>query len=443
MRTIIPRHHNPALYTGFEARRTLRRSVTRWASWGLEYQLSALRCMRMLGNPFTGRGENWLSAMLTMNERLGRDYHKPHFGIDDVTTPEGTVAVTEEMICDKPFASLLRFRRNSQRKDPKVLVVAPMSGHYSTLLRDTVQTLLKDHDVYITDWHNARDIPTDEGTFGFDHYVQYIVDFLNELGPETHLLAVCQPTVPALVATAHMEEVDPPCRPASLTVMGGPIDVGAAPTEVTRYAEKHSLEWFEKNVIAEVPFPYHGAGRLVYPGFLQLSGFISMNPEKHLNSHVELFQNLVACEHEASEKTQKFYDEYLAVCDLPARFYLETVDRVFLRKDLANGTMYFKGKLIDASAIRRVPLLTIEGENDDISAPGQTIAAHRICSGLPSELRYNYLQPGVGHYGVFSGSRFRKQIAPRVTNFIRKFTQGEVSEPSASIEVPLFEDLNS
>ncbi|HIB69449.1 MAG TPA: polyhydroxyalkanoate depolymerase, partial [Phycisphaerales bacterium] len=224
MRTIIPRHHNPALYTGFEARRTLRRSVTRWASWGLEYQLSALRCMRMLGNPFTGRGENWLSAMLTMNERLGRDYHKPHFGIDDVTTPEGTVSVTEEMICDKPFASLLRFRRNSQRKDPKVLVVAPMSGHYSTLLRDTVQTLLKDHDVYITDWHNARDISTDEGTFGFDHYVQYIVDFLNELGPETHLLAVCQPTVPALVATAHMEEVDHPCRPASLTVMGGPID---------------------------------------------------------------------------------------------------------------------------------------------------------------------------------------------------------------------------
>lgn len=418
------------LYSGFEAGRSLRRNLTRWSLWGLEYQLSGLRCLRYMGNPFTGRSESLLSAMLTMTERIGRDYHKPHFGIDQVETSEGLVDVKETAVFQKPFASLLHFKRTTERVDPKILVVAPMSGHYATLLRETVKALLVDHEIYVTDWHNARDIPVEEGTFGFDDYVQYIMDFTEFLGTGTHLLAVCQPTVPTMVATAVMETADHPCRPASLTLMGGPVDTAVSPTEVTEFAERHDIEWFERNVIAQVPYPYEGSGRLVYPGFLQLSGFISMNPEKHLRSHLELFKNLVLEEDVASEKTTKFYDEYLAVCDLPARFYLETIDRVFLRRDLANNTMFFKGSLVESSKVFQTPLLTVEGENDDISAPGQTLAAHRIFSGLPSELRFNHLQKGVGHYGVFSGRRWRESIAPRVTSFIRRFESGPTTPPS-------------
>lgn len=437
-RNIIPKHYNPTLYTGYEARRSVRRSITRWGTVGLEYQLSALRCMRYLGNPFTRGSEAWVSALLTMTERLGRDYHKPHFGIDDVVTSDGPVEVTEELVFDKPFGSLLHFRRDTRRKDPRVLLVAPMSGHYSTLLRETVRTLLSDHEVYLTDWHNARDIPSEEGTFGFDDYVQYIVDFMQVLGPNTHMLAVCQPTVPSMVATALMEADNASYRPASLTLMGGPIDTAAAPTEVTRFADRHNIDWFEKNVIAQVPYPYHGSGRLVYPGFLQLTGFISMNPEKHYRSHLELFQNLFLNEYEASEKTAKFYDEYLAVCDLPARFYLETIDRVFLRQDLARESMLFRGEPVNCKSVTRTPLLTVEGENDDISAPGQTLAAHTIFSELPSEHRFHHLQKGVGHYGLFSGRRWRKEISPRITSFIRKFDQESMSEPSLSTEMNPF-----
>lgn len=431
-RSITPRYYNPLLYSGFEAGRSLRRHLTRWSSWSLEYQLSALKCLRYMGNPFTQRGESLLHAMLTMNERLGRDYHKPHFGIESVETTEGIVAVTETAILRKPFASLLHFQRETERVDPKVLVVAPMSGHYATLLRETVQALLIDHEVYVTDWHNAREIPVEEGTFGFDDYVQYIIDFTEHLGAGTHLLAVCQPTVPTMVAVAVMEAEQNPSLPASLTLMGGPIDTAAAPTEVTEFAERHDIEWFEKNVIAKVPYPYAGAGRLVYPGFLQLSGFISMNPEKHLRSHLELFRNLVYQEKDASEKTTKFYDEYLAVCDLPARFYLETIDRVFLRRDLANNAMHFKGRPVRGELVKRIAMLTVEGEKDDISAPGQTLAAHRIFSGIPAPMRFNHLQAGVGHYGVFSGRRWRESIAPRVTSFIRQFEPNQVSSPLRS-----------
>ena len=428
-RSITPRSYNPMLYSGFEARRSARRSFHKLTSWSLEYQLSALRCIRYLGNPFTGRSESLLEAMLTMGERLSRDYQKPHYGIPEVTPSEGTVSVQERIVKDRPFASLLNFHRDTARRDPKVLVLAPMSGHYATLLRDTVQALLVDHDVYITDWHNARDIPTEHGSFGFDDYVGYIIDFLGKLGPNTHLLAVCQPTVPALVATAYLEQTDRAHSPASLTLMGGPVDTHAAPTEVTTFAEQHSIEWFEKNMIAQVPGRYEGSGRLVYPGFLQLTSFLCMNPEKHTRSHLQLFRDLATDNQERSSKTTKFYDEYLAVCDLPARFYLETVDRVFLRRNLAVGTMYYQGQHIEPMAITRVPLLTVEGANDDISAPGQTLAAHTLCGNLPSEMKYHYLQQEVGHYGVFSGSRWREQIAPRITNFIRKFAVESVSAP--------------
>lgn len=435
-RSIVPRSYNPLLYSGFEARRSARRSLHRVSSWGIEYQLSALRCMRWMGNPFTGRSESVLEAMLTMGERFSRDYEKPHYDIPEVRTSEGMVGVRERLVKDKPFAGLLNFERDTKRQDPKLLVVAPMSGHYATLLRDTVKSLLVDHDVYITDWHNARDIPKEEGTFGFDDYVSYIVEFLEELGSDTHLLAVCQPTVPALVATAYLEQNRSQYRPASLTLMGGPVDTHAAPTDVTTFAERHSIQWFEKNMIAQVPVQYEGSGRLVYPGFLQLTSFLSMNPEKHTRSHLELFQNLVSDNQEKSSRTTKFYDEYLAVCDLPARFYLETVDRVFLNRNLANGTMYYRGELIDPGAITRVPLLTIEGANDDISAPGQTLAAHDLCNGLRPEMKYHYLQQEVGHYGVFSGSRWREQIAPRVTSFVRAFQKEDVSEPLSAVPVP-------
>ena len=428
--------HNPLLYSGYEARRGLRQGVGQWASLGLRWQLSSLRLLKAMGHPFTGAGESWLSAALTMNERWTRDYGKPEFGIEQVLTPEGMASVTERGVLEKPFARLLHFQKSLSQRQPRVLVVAPMSGHYATLLRDTVETLLTDHDVYITDWRNANEVPVDQGAFGFDDYVGYLLDFLRELGPNTHLLAVCQPTVPALVATAHMEMTDEPCRPASLTLMGGPIDVGAAPTEVTSYAEQHDLAWFEKAVIARVPSGYPGAGRRVYPGFLQLAGFLAMNPEKHFQAHRELMHGLARDEREQTEKTSRFYDEYLAVCDLPAEFYLETIDRVFLQRSLATGTMTYRGRAVDAAAIRRVPLLTIEGENDDISAPGQTLAAHRICSALPAELRYQYLQTGVGHYGVFSGRRWRERIAPRITGFIRRYDADSPNEPLRSLDPP-------
>lgn len=435
-RSIIPRHFNPFLYSGFQTRRTLRRGWTEWTSLGLQCQLLTLQYAKLFGNPLAEKGESVVNAMLTMNERLGRDYEKPGFGIDTVVTSAGPVAVQERVACRKAVASLVHFQRESSRNDPKVLVVAPMSGHYATLLKDTVSTLLIDHEVYITDWHNARDVPVEEGTFGFDDYVRYVIEFLQELGPDTHMLAVCQPTVPCLVATAVMEEAGDPCRPASLTLMGGPIDTAAAPTEVTEFALRYNLEWFERNVIAKVPESYPGAGRLVYPGFLQLTSFLAMNPEKHCRSHVQLFGNLIRDEHSKVEKTMQFYDEYLAVCDLPARFYLETIDRVFLKRDLANNSMPYQDKLVSPSAITRVPLFTVEGEKDDISAPGQTVAAHTICSELPAELRFQYLQPGVGHYGVFSGSRWRSEIAPRVTNFIRRFHPHAVSDPLHTIEAP-------
>lgn len=423
------------LYPAFESSRRTRQMWTDLSAINLHWQLRALDLFRPLGGGLTTRPEALLQAALTMNERIGRDYGKPAFEIHSVCREGETVPVQEQVVSRKPFANLLHFERQTDRHDPKVLLLAPMSGHYATLLRDTVQALLVDHDVYLTDWADAKEVPLEAGDFGFADYVDYIVDFLDHLGPNTHLIAVCQPTVPALVASSYLSLVESTFKPATVTLMGGPIDVAQAPTEVTRFADSRSMDWFRSHVIGQVPSRFAGAGRLVYPGFMQLSGFLAMNPERHVRSHWEMFESLVVGDEESSDKRAKFYDEYLAVCDLPARFYLETVDYVFKRRLLATEEFDFRGERVTPKQLR-VPMLTVEGERDDISAPGQTLAAHELCTGLAGHQRYNYLQPGVGHYGVFSGGRWRSEICPRITDFIRRHDP-ECSPALHRIEVSL------
>jgi polyhydroxyalkanoate depolymerase len=329
------------------------------------------------------------------------------------------VDVHEEVIRSTPFADLLRFAKpEGGAIQPKILVVAPLSGHFATLLRNTVATLLRDHDVYITDWKNARDVPLSAGAFGFDDYVDHIIAFLEELGPPVHLLAVCQPCVQALAATALMSEGGNPATPRSLTLMGGPVDVDANPTGVNELANSHDYEWFESNLISTVPWRYPGAGRRVYPGFLQLTAFMAMNMPRHSQQHRALYQYLADGEREQATTIREFYEEYFAVLDMTAEFYLETIDRVFQRALLAKGTLDYRGRRVDCSKIRRTALLTIEGERDDICAVGQTSAAHDLCSSLRPHMKRHYLQPGVGHYGVFSGSRWENQVYPQVRNFV-------------------------
>ena len=432
--------HNSFLYGTLEANRLWTHACSTWIHAGLHAQLKSLQCLPLAN---TQLSEAFLSAAMTMNERWSRDYEKPSFNIPDVEIGSKFVTVEEQVVREKAFCQLRHFKREISRKDPKVLLVAPMSGHYATLLRNTVKSLLPDHEVYITDWANARDVPKEEGSFGFDDYVEYLLDFLQHLGRETHLVAVCQPTVPALVAAAHLEESNSDCKPASLTLMGGPIDTAEAPTEVSKFAVGRSIDWFREKVIAKVPVFYKGQGRLVYPGTLQLGGFMSMNLDKHLQSHLKIFEQLAWGDITKAEKGCEFYDEYLAVCDLPAHFYLETVERVFLNRDLACGTMRFRGRVVDCEAIQTIPMFTIEGEKDDIAAPGQTLAAHRICSGLPDSLRFHYLQPDAGHYGIFSGRLWRKEIAPRVTSFIRQVKSDlHYDAPAEDIAIRSFERAN-
>lgn len=363
-----------------------------------------------------------VDAGLEMMARTTQQYGKPVFGLTEtaVAGPEGIdiVPVVERVEVSRPFCDLIHFDRQVDVDHPKVLLVAPLSGHHATLLRGTVRALLPEHDVWITDWLDARDVPLDSGDFGVDDYADYLMDFLRHLGPNVHVIAVCQPTVPALAATAVMSEAKDPCRPLSLTVMGGPIDTGASETEVTRFAKAKSLGWFRHNMITPVPFRYEGRGRRVYPGFLQLSAFVAMNPDRHLAAHIGLVSDRLRDAHENAEKVTNFYDEYLAVLDMPETFYLETIDRVFHRRCLAEGTYTHHGRPVDTGAITDVGLLTVEGENDDISAPGQTIAAHAMCRNLPAHLQADHCQPGVGHYGVFNGKGFRTGILPRIRSFI-------------------------
>ena len=362
---------------------------------------------------------NSLFAAMDMvaNTRLNAD--RPPYRIDSVLSGNMDVPVREELIAATPFCDLIHFAKDEGAVvQPKVLLVAPISGHFATLLRNTVQTLLRDHDVYITDWKNARDIPLSAGRFGLDDYVDHVIHFLEEIGPPVHLMAVCQPCVPAIVSVALMSRDQNPATPLSLTLMGGPVDVRVNPTAVNDLATSHDFAWFEKNVITTVPWRYGGRGRRVYPGFLQLTAFMAMNSARHHDQHRTLYQHLANGEVEPAKAIRDFYDEYFAVLDLTAEFYLETIDRVFQRALLAKGEFEYRGQRVDCGLIRRTALLTVEGERDDICAVGQTAAAHDLCTGLLPHMKRHYLQPGVGHYGVFSGRKWENQIYPQVRNFM-------------------------
>jgi len=344
---------------------------------------------------------------------------RPPFAITQALSGNAMVPVREEVVLDLPFGTLLHFAKDDvETPQPKMLVVAPLSGHFATLLRNTVQTLLRDHDVYITDWKNARDVPQSAGRFGLENYVDYVMHFLQELGPQSHVLAVCQPCVPVLAAVALMAEDKDPAQPRTMTLMGGPIDTRVAPTVVNTLAQQHPIEWFEEKLISRVPFRHKGAGRRVYPGFLQLTAFMAMNTGRHCDQHRKLYQFLADGDVDEANKIKDFYGEYFAVLDLTAEFYLETIDWVFQRALLAKGEMTHHGRRVNPGAIQRTALLTVEGERDDICAVGQTAAAHALCSSLRPHLKRHHLQPGVGHYGVFSGSKWEKQIYPQVRNLV-------------------------
>ncbi|MBP1851837.1 polyhydroxyalkanoate depolymerase [Rhizobium halophytocola] len=367
-----------------------------------------------------------MAAGFEVFERMTRRYSKPEFGLHETEVDGKPVPVQERIVWKKPFCNLIHFDRAVPAKrpsDPRFLVVAPMSGHYATLLRGTVEALLPKADVHITDWIDARMVPMADGTFDFDDYVDYIIEMLHHLGPNTHVVAVCQPSVPVLAAVAVMEAAGDPLAPASMTLMGGPIDTRINPTAVNELAQTKPIEWFRDNVIMNVPWPQPGFLRPVYPGFLQLSGFMSMNLDRHMIAHKDFFMHLVKDDGDPAEKHRDFYDEYLAVMDLTAEFYLQTVDEVFIKHSLPKGEMTHHGVPVDTTAIRSVALLTVEGENDDISGVGQTQAAQTICTNIPDDMRMHYMQPDVGHYGVFNGSRFRKEIAPRIINFANAHAQ--------------------
>jgi poly(3-hydroxybutyrate) depolymerase len=359
-----------------------------------------------------------LTAAYELIARAGLTHVRPPYGITSVLAGNREVAVTEEAVAKTAFGTLLRFAKDQEAPQPRVLVVAPLSGHFATLLRSLVRTMLPEHDVCITDWHNARDARIEEGRFGFDDYVAHIVQWLEVMGPGTHIVAVCQPCVQVLAAAAVMAEAGNPAQPRSMTLMAGPIDTRVNPTKVNELATSKPIEWFEKNLIAEVPARYPGAGRKVYPGFVQLSAFMSMNIDRHRKAHMELYDALAKGDMEKASVTKAFYDEYFAVLDLAAEFYLETVRWVFQEARLAKGELTYRGRPVDPKAIRRTALLTVEGERDDICSMGQTSAAHDLCKSLKPYLKRHHMQAGVGHYGVFSGRRWETQVYPLVRNMI-------------------------
>jgi poly(3-hydroxybutyrate) depolymerase len=376
----------------------------------------------MLLDPVYGAGtqpaRHGLAAAFRVLALAEITHRRPPWRIERVVVDGIEVPVVEEAVHATPFATLRRFRKAGVAPQPKVLLVAPMSGHFATLLRDTVQTMLRDHDVHVTDWHNARDVPLAAGRFGLDEYITHLVGFLEAMGPGAHVVAICQPSVPALAATALMAEDDHPAAPASLTLMAGPIDCRIDPTEVNRLAMSRPIEWFERRLISIVPLRHAGSGRRVYPGFVQLAAFMSMNPDRHARAFRDYHAHLVAEEHEKAEALRVFYEEYMAVSDLAADFYLETVRRVFQEHELPRGRFDVGGRRIDLRAIRRTALLTVEGERDDICSVGQTLAAQDLCASLRPYLRNHYVQAGVGHYGVFSGRRWQQSIYPVVRDVI-------------------------
>ena len=393
---------HPARATA-EAYRLLLRNPLNWAS-----------------HTALGRGT---AAALEMFERSTRRYRKPTWDIDTVEVDGRPVQVRPRTILTKPFCNLVHFERDlpaaRRKKDPKVLVVAPMAGHFATLLRGTVRDLLPDHDVYVTDWQDARFVPRAAGPFDLDVYIDYIIEFLRVFRGDVHVMAVCQPTVPVFAAVSLMEAKHDRAAPRSMILMAGPIDARESPTAVNRFAVGKPLSWFRRNVITQVPWPHPGVMRLVYPGFLQLSGFMGMNLDRHMTAHRDLFQNLIRGDGDSADKHREFYDEFLAVMDLSAEYYLQTIETVFLEHRLPKGELLHRGTLVDPSKVHRVALMTVEGEKDDISGIGQTEAAQTLCKNLPDSMRTHHLQPDVGHYGVFNGSRFRSEILPKIRGFIR------------------------
>ncbi|MGX5667302.1 polyhydroxyalkanoate depolymerase [Rhizobium daejeonense] len=373
-----------------------------------------------------------MAAGLEVFERVTRRYGKPEFGLPTTTVDGHTVNVTEEIVWKKPFCNLIHFKRDlppTLEQGPRILIVAPMSGHYATLLRGTVEALIQNADVYITDWIDARTVPVTDGNFDLDDYIDYVIEILHHLGKGTNVVAVCQPSVPVLAAVSVMEGNDDPLAPASMTLMGGPIDTRINPTAVNELAQNKPIDWFRDNVIMNVPWPLPGCMRAVYPGFLQLSGFMSMNLDRHMIAHKDFYMHLVKNDGDSAEKHRDFYDEYLAVMDLTSEFYLQTVDTVFIKHALPKGEMTHRGNPVNPTAIRKVALLTVEGENDDISGVGQTKAAQTLCVNIPENMRMHYMQPDVGHYGVFNGSRFRREIAPRIIAFAKQHTPAAKTGP--------------
>ena len=379
---------------------------------------------RLLTDLSPGLTDRWMvrSTLATTEivARWGLTHRRPAFGIDAVVVEGEAVAVREEAVLRTPFGTLLRFAKDTDAVQPRVLLVAPLSGHFATLLRATVRTMLPDHDVFITDWHNARDVAVGHGPFGLDEYIDHLVDFLREMGPGAHVVAVCQPCVPALATAALMAEDDDEAVPHSLTLMAGPIDARVNPTIVNDLAAGRSLEWFERNVIGIVPRRFAGAGRRVYPGFVQVAAFMRMNPERHRAAFRRLYDDIVAGNEERAVATKAFYDEYFAVLDLTAEFYLETIGAIFQDHLLARGEFTWRERRVDPAAIRRTALLTVEGERDDICGVGQTAAAHDLCTSLTPYRRRQHLQAGAGHFGVFSGARWEREVYPEIRSHILK-----------------------
>lgn len=402
------------MYSAYQAQSDFLDPLRGWA----QLSLQTFRMMSRFAGPFAPPGLNEAAAAAELVSRSHVTHTRPPFNIPEVLVGNEMVPVTERAVKKAAFGTLLHFDKELTVPQPKVLIVAPLSGHFATLLRSTVKTMLSDHDVYVTDWHNARDVPLSLGRFGFDDYVDHLIDFIETIGPRTHLVAVCQPCVQALVATAVMAEKRNPAQPASMTLMAGPIDTRINPTKVNELAMSKPIEWFEKNLLAEVPSRLPGAGRKVYPGFVQLSAFMAMNMQRHVKAHLDLYEHLAKQETEKAETIKTFYDEYFAVLDLAAEFYIETVRYVFQDALLPRGELTWHGEKVKPAAIKKTALLTVEGERDDICALGQTVAAHDLCTSIKPYMKKHHMQPGVGHYGVFSGRKWEGQIYPIVRNMI-------------------------
>ncbi|MGN6149560.1 MAG: polyhydroxyalkanoate depolymerase [Rhizomicrobium sp.] len=402
------------LYNAYQARQDF------LAPWRIYADLTAAVLREPMAGPWGNLFARTMGAAAELVARSGLTHERPSYDIPSIEVARQMADISEVPVVETPFGTLLHFRKSISLKQKRVLLVAPLAGHFATLLRDTIRTLLPDHDVFITDWNNARDISREHGRFGLDDYVEHVMRFIEYLGSDTHVIGVCQPCNALLATIALMAQNNSPAQPRSLTLMAGPVDTRINPTVVNYLATDHPIEWFEKNLISPVPARFKGAHRRVYPGFLQVTGFMSMNLPRHIRAHLDLFEHVVHARDDQAAATRNFYDEYFAVFDMPAEFYLETVQRVFQDHDLARGKFQWRGQRADLSAIRKTALLTVEGERDDICAPGQTEAAHKLTPNIPVNRKQHHLQPKVGHYGVFAGHRWQDEIYPIVRDFIAR-----------------------